>query len=515
VIKQLMLAAMLATPCFAQDAPTEREQLKAIWDEIQGAQERLDEAQRLLVEFALRGRPTEPPVDPPVEGLPSWAPAPPPVPEYAIPTMADCEWIIEERTARSTRGLPDITLGATEEPYLLGKAYKASRAAGHPLPITFGVYDDAGVGVLGGGWSLWSDRSIYVDSGDGYEDLSLEIVGLDPICEVSIGWDVKWGWPERLGLFNIGLRGAPDSFVIRANEGIGTLIVDGCWFLPSVTFGAGNTHASGIHMDNWHTLVLRNTQWRGVRPEDPGINLREHVFYLKSCIGDGTWILDNDLRGGNRTGFQIRPEFGQQQRPRGPVVISGNVADGYGWNMGDTPSSFDGGSCITVWTNPEDRTWIFDNRIVDAKYGGLMVGGQPTGKNWLNAAGFPIHKVYVWGNTFENSHQGHPAGLPKRSAASLTAVEGVHWGVNDLQNGARLDLNSQWGMQAHGIGNGLVQLHLSALPSYPIWTYDGSNRPMTPEELTALLVPPGPDPLPAPQPRVREAQPIAEPVRRR
>jgi len=225
---------------------------------------------------------------------------------------------------------------------------------------------------------------------------------------------------------------------------------------------------------------------------------------------------DNDLRGGNRTGFQIRPQADENQRPRGPQVISGNTAVGYGWNMGDTPATFDGGSCITVWANPEDRTWIFGNTITDAKYGCLMVGGQGPDRNWLNADGFPIHQVLIWGNTFENAQEGHPAGLPKRSAASITAVEELHWGENAMLEGARLTLNDQWGIQTHGIHNGLVQLHMPALPSYPVWTYDGSNRPMTPEELTALLAPPDdPGPDPAPQPRVREVTPIAEPIRRR
>ena len=31
---------------------------------------------------------------------------------------------------------------------------------------------------------------------------------------------------------------------------------------------------------------------------------------------------------------------------------------------------------LTIWTNPDDRTFVFRNEVIDAKYGCLMVGAQ-------------------------------------------------------------------------------------------------------------------------------------------
>jgi len=221
-----------------------------------------------------------------------------------------------------------------------------------------------------------------------------------------------------------------------------------------------------MHIDKWDTLVWRRHRWRGERPNTPGVNLREHSGYLKSSRGQ-TWILENDLRGGNRTGFQIRPEVDHNERPVGPVVIAYNRADGYGWNNGRTPETFDGGSALTVWTNPEGPTFIFRNEVTDAKYGCLMVGGQPEGLNWFNENGFPIRDVYVADNHFENRNG-------DRGAVSLTAIEDLHLYANDIDG--KLTLNSQWGMIRLGIPNGRTALYDDALVERQIYTYDPETQ---------------------------------------
>ena len=239
--------------------------------------------------------------------------------------------------------------------------------------------------------------------------------------------------------------------------------------------------ASGMHINGWSLLVWRRHRWRGDTPDSPGGDFREHSAYLKASRGE-TWILENDLRGGNRTGFQIRPEVGETDRPIGPVIIAYNHAHGYGWNNGSTPETYDGGSALSVWTNPESATFIFRNEITDAKYGCLMVGGQPPGRNWLNANGFPMSTVFVAENVFTN-----PRG--DRGAVSLTSIEDLHLYGNEISG--RLTLNSEWGMRRHGIANGEMYLYDPETARAPIHTYDPNQertRQMSDAEKSELLV---------------------------
>lgn len=409
------------------------------------------------------------------EGLPFEVP---PIPAYRVPAAKDCDWIVSEGVARSTRGL-DAIRAADHDGYVLGPAYRASTAARRGRgdlapgrPVTIGVLDDAGEGVMGGGWSLHSPRSVFSKSAaGGFDDIRIEIVGLTPSCEVSVSWDSRWGKPAYIGLFNIGIRGRKDSFIIRANGGIGRLIMDGCWWLPAKEFTATKErHASGMHIDKWGELIWRNHKWRGVQPGTPGINLREHSAYLKSAQG-GTWIVNNDLRGGNRTGFQIRPEPAHNEAPSGAVVIAGNYADGYGWNNGSDPSSFDGGSCITVWSNPNAATYVVNNRIIDAKYGCLAITAQGPGLDYLGEAGFPIGPVYVYGNTFEN-------GRAKRDVAAITSTQAVHLYANEITG--RLILNDTWPMKRHGIANGAVYVHDPATLQLDLWSWNGKAQKIQP-----------------------------------
>ncbi len=410
-------------------------------------------------------QPVPPVVEPPTA---SWEDTPvpvPPIPAYEIPKLDDCDWIIESGVATSTRGLAAIqAAGAPGE--LVPLAYRASYAAGHELPVTVGVWDDAGIVVPGGQWNQNGRRSISIKEPDGsWHGVELELVGLDDSCEVTVSWSTRWGRADYLGLFNIGCRGQDDSFVIRANDGIGDLVIDGCWWLPSKNHGPQNSHASGMHIDKWESLVWRNHRWRGETPDAPGILVREHMGYLKSCVGsradgDGTWIVGNNLLGGNRTGFQIRPQADKNDRPRCPVVIAENYAEGYGFTHPATKK--DGGSCITVWTSPDDPVYIFDNRVQAARYGCLTLSPQGPSRNWLNGDGVPIDTVHLWGNTFEN-RQGD------RSCVTITGVGNVHfWGGGTYAGPANgdLTLDDPWGMSVAGISNGSVSIHGHELLAY-------------------------------------------------
>lgn len=427
---------------------------------------------------------TDKPTRTPTDGSPSapprlddlpFSPLLPAFPEYEIPTVETCDWIIERGQARNLHGLDPI-----ERDYLVGPAYEASVAAGHALPVTFCVMDNAGAVVFGGGWHPADDRSVVIERGDGFGTYQAEFVGLTETAEIEISWDSQWGQVEYLGLYNIGLRGPNDSFIIRANGGIGTLIMDGCWWLAHRGYAeTGNRHSSGMHIDNWDTLVWRRHQWRGETPDEPGIDLQAHSAYLRAANGV-TWILENDLRGGNRTGFQIRPQPSENERPRGPVVIAYNVTDGYGWNNGDTPETFDGGSAMSVWASPDAPTFIFRNEITDAKYGCLMVGAQADDRNWYNAQGFAIADVHIAQNRFENARG-------DRGAMSVSGVETLHLYDNDVDG--RLTLDNRWAAQVHGIKNGQVLFYTDALVDAEIHTFDDAEqrtRQLTRDEKQAL-----------------------------
>jgi hypothetical protein len=398
------------------------------------------------------------------EDLPFDVPA---MPEYTIPKKFECDWIITGGVATSNHGLGRVGEG---KPNFIAVAYRLSIEAGLDLPISFGIWDNGGKVFPGGQYSQSNDYSLFVpDDQGGYEDIEIELVGLDDSCEVTVGWSKKWGQAKYIGLFNIGLRGEGDSFVIRANEGVGTLIMDGCYFLPGPKFdGTGKKHTSGLHLDNWETFVWTNHQFRGVTPSDPGTLFREHCGYLKSCIGQepgtGTWIVGNTMNGGNRTNFQVRPERLHDDGtpgnawPNAPLIIAYNESDGYGFEHGNTPTTADGGSAITVWSNPNFDTFVFGNRITNARYGCLVLSGQKANRNYLNANGYPIKSVYLYDNLFENKNG-------NRTCASITSVGEVHiYPDNTFQgNGASdLVLGSPWVMQDNSIepiDNGTISIY--------------------------------------------------------
>lgn len=142
----------------------------------------------------------------------------------------------------------------------------------------------------------------------------------------------------------------------------------------------------------------------------------EHWAYLKG-MGE-TYIIGNNIAGGNRTGFQMRSPSPTHLRPHGNILIEGNFARDYGWDW----DFHNGGSCITVWENPDYTTVIRDNKITNAKYGCLAVTQQAD--TYLNEEGYAHERVVLEGNEFSN---------PKsdRNCASISAAAKVVFrGVN-------------------------------------------------------------------------------------
>jgi hypothetical protein len=93
------------------------------------------------------------------------------------------------------------------------------------------------------------------------------------------------------------------------------------------------------------------------------------------------------------------------------------------------------------------------NKITDARYGCLLVGGQAPDRNFLNVNGFPIQTLLVKDNIFENKRA-------KRASVMINATERTHWGANTF---TRLDLNNKWGIQKHGIQNGPITFYDSSI----------------------------------------------------
>ena len=348
---------------------------------------------------------------------------------------------------------------------------------------------------VGGIWHPDAARSVTSRKPDGsYNDLKIEIVGLDDECEVQTGWGGPWGFSSFVGYFNIGIRGGPDAFNVRANEPCGMIVVDGCWFLPN---SSTSTADAAIHCANWHTLVVRRTRARGVTPTDPPQLFRQHNFYFKNSGPGGIFIVENEFQGSNGTCFQIRPgkDEAYLSEPQGPVVIAYNRSVGYGWEWGNTPATEHGGAAITVWSSPKAPVFIYKNSIVDARYGCLVVSQQPASpwepygdRNWYNDAGYPIQHVYLADNEFSNPRS-------QRNAVSITGCQSASiWGDNKLGSGGVWTLNSEWSARNgySDIRIGSVKLYGESMLGENFWTFDGTvTRKMTAVEVEALRQPAG------------------------
>ena len=409
----------------------------------------------------------------------------PAFPFYLIPTEQECDWIIEGTTAKSqTRGVESIN-----GQYPMARAYEASRLAGVEGKITFGVKGNIGQQMIGYGYGHPGYTTLRFQG----EDIDVDIVGLDDEAEMRTTLGGAHGFIESIRFFNIGLRGGAANFVVAtigdaAHEtDVGDVVFDGCAWLndPSWSEGDYAPHTSGLHLGDHRSLILRRHRYEGFRG-------REHCLYDKSSSHGPTWIVQNDMKGGNRTWFQRRPDPGKNIEPVGDFCVLLNEGDSYGWDHGDDGSSFAGGSAITVWTCPMDRVFIAGNTVRDAKYGCLMLGAQPPSQgNFLNAAGFPIREAWIWDNYFDNSHTGHPVNLPSRSAVAITSVQHAHLGPNTFANGAELVLDNEWGMNAHGIKNGKVTLYGEQYAAMMIQTYRDTpaGRLVTGREKEAMTVP--------------------------
>tara|TARA_R100001594_G_scaffold114425_1_gene149265 strand:- start:2186 stop:3421 length:1236 start_codon:yes stop_codon:yes gene_type:complete len=192
----------------------------------------------------------------------------------------------------------------------------------------------------------------------------------------------------------------------------------------------------------------------------------EHWAYLKS--NGNLFITNNDIGGGNRTGFQIRSPGGYEP-PHGPIVISNNKAMDYGWDW----SFHNGGSCITVWCSLNYPVYIIDNEIRNAKYGCVTITQEPQDQQpYLLPDGRSHSDVIFVGNTFTS-----PIG--DRSCVSISASQAVRvFGNNrilgnDQKSDITIDSKTAWKWGALPCKRVYVDKNLKK--SLNIITWDGEN----------------------------------------
>jgi len=455
-------AALAEAEAQAADALVAARAALAVVRDARVAEQRAGEAARIALDEYVAT--LKAPVDTrPGEDL-DWGVRPKPAPgEY--------DWIAEAGEIRSTRGL-----GTVQH---FGTAYRLSRTE-NDEHIIFGVMDAAGAARVGGTWGQGGDNDLTYP---GDERASATFVGMTGVASVSLSFGSHHNRAMRTGdvmAFDIGLRGPNDTFAIRANGSSDHVQLDGCWFLhqdPNFDYSQ-TSYASGLHIDNWGTLVLRNQRWRGETPGSPGLKLREHIYYLKS--GRISTLVENcHLYGGNRSGFQKRPDAEGHMLPTDRFMARGNFADGYGTNH----EVSDGGALLTVWVS-NGGTYIYDNVATNFRYQALVVSGQGPARNFpFLASGNQHDVIYVAGNRFIAG----PA--TERSTVSISSADRVHLWANEFEGKVKLD--AEWNFKQQGTLNGLTSIHLDVAPEWDLWKYDpaiDSERRLTPEEVEALLI---------------------------
>tara|TARA_R110000850_G_scaffold272752_2_gene408194 strand:+ start:10018 stop:11493 length:1476 start_codon:yes stop_codon:yes gene_type:complete len=390
----------------------------------------------------------------------------------AKPAGTDIDWVVRENTYTSSRGLdPEANYG---------DAYRASRASGDD-DIVFGIFGDTGRAMVGG---LYSQSGPDDLAFGGDATASASFVGLNATASIELGFGSHNNSSQPTGsvcAFDLGLRGPADTFLIRSNGRSEHVQLDGCWFLGRRGWdytSDENAYASGLHIDNWGTLVLRNQKWRGETPGSPGLKIREHQFYLKSGR-ISTLIENNDLFGGNRSGFQRRPGAEYQEQPTDRMMIRGNYSDSYGSNHEHS----DGGAALTVWvSNP--ATYVYDNVITNFRYQALVISGQGPSTNFpFLSSGNQHRQVYVAGNTFI------PGPLTERDTASLSSCDELHiWGDNEMVGTVNID--AEWNWNINGTSNQREYIYADEPPIWHLVRFipGEGNYVLTTEDKEALLV---------------------------
>lgn len=457
-------------------------------------QERLIARQARLLEQLENARgvePTDPPVDPPTRGDPPVDPPPVDPPPTVPPPLswgAAPERIEPYRPAAvHAEVYPDGTFTFDGQRFQGGavEAYSAVDATLGTGPVVLGIHGRAGPVDVGHAYSKWSDTYLKDKDAVGVE---VYFVGRTPDAEIgptflgSREQDAGVFSPAaQVGFVDIGIRGSSGSFAVLQYGDVGELTFDGFWVLPDPGMASdGATYASAFHMgEDWEVLTFKGYQPRGLK-------LREHCFYLKP--GGITQVLDCELFGGRRTGFQARPHSlpKPSPKPHGFFIADGNFAEDFGWNW----TAAEGGQWISVWCSLEYPVRISNNRLTGARYGalGILKGVMSSGP-YLTDDGWSHSNVFVYGNSFETGND--------RAAVVVNDTRVLHWGPGNeviTTHPIPLTFGNEFGaVHANARRPGLVRFYgADSVPTFPVFEFDlgtGSYAPVEAEVLESMLVP--------------------------
>ena len=408
-----------------------------------------------------RIRPTVPPVDPPDIAVPpsrGMAGAP----ERVDPTRPS-------RTRIDAHVYPGrYEIGGESFPGLPADAYAAVdetlRGEG---TVVLGIYGDVGRVSLGHAYSKWS-ADLFTDK----DSIGIQVVfiGLDagaavgPLFLGSRDGDAANFDPvDSAKFFDLGIKGESGVYAFRQHGYCREIVFDRMWIVPHpVTQSKSVPYISAflLHKD-WESLTVKGYEPRGLQ-------LGEHVFYIQG--GGFTQVLDCNLFGGRRTGFQDRShqDSAYPSPPRhGDFIADGNWAESFGFNHVEES----GGQWLTVWYSGEHSVRISNNTLIDGRYGALGISkGVDSSEPYLTVDGWSHSDIYIWGNKFETKRS-------KRATVSITDVrDSINFGAGnvfvgpDLTNHA-LVFGSQWGYKTSGSTQPVNWIFHNEKPTWPTWRY--------------------------------------------
>jgi hypothetical protein len=261
-----------------------------------------------------------------------------------------------------------------------------------------------------------------------YGDLVIQIVGMDDKAEIrgihiydDVG-NVKSAEFHNLKISTSQGARSPIMDIGRPDR----LVFNNITLLPdpdNLTDFGGAGMKWGFDLGDGSDYLHINNCRRG-----KGQRFEEHWAYLKST-GE-LYITNNDIGGGNRTGFQVRTP-GEKEPPHGHMVIANNYARDFGWDWGFN----NGGACITIWESLDWPVYIVNNTITNAKYGCLAIAhtAPQEVEPHLLPSGRAHSRVTLIGNTFTN-----PEG--DRSCVSINSTEILNVVSGKFNGGVRPDI---------------------------------------------------------------------------
>jgi len=293
--------------------------------------------------------------------------------------------------------------------------------------VVLGIVGKAGHMGVGAAYSTWSPFLLKDKEGI----IDVKVIGLSSDAEVGPLFLGEQYFPvKNAHFFNIGIRGQVDTFGVRQAGYAENIVFDNFWVYEPEEVDPLFIYGSAIYLSkDWKNLTLKRYQPRG-------LVVREHCFYLKP--GGRTQILDCELWGGDRTGFQMRPHQAPTLTPypHGDILIDGNYADSFGWNH----AVKDGGGWITVWTSLENNVSIRNNTCINARYGCLVISqGPPQSDPYLTVDDFSHSNIWITNNIFENLNG-------DRNCVSIAATRKFYLGEYNqfISNKKPMTVNSDW-----------------------------------------------------------------------